>query len=306
MQRKFILAGAAAAVMLSAIAGQAGAVTISNGDGSFSVGIGANGELFDGTGFLRTGDGYDPISPGTPRDSWGLSAGAFDAYADGAYFGSAGITSTNIVAGANSAVATTVTDFGFTVTQNYSFAGDGNILRIDTAVTNNTLAGAFATFQRGVDWDIAPTPFGENVFGTIGSGIGLLDSSYNGFEDPTAKVPYNNSCLPTCNETGDLGGALKINLSLIGAGSTRYFTYYYGSNIAGQNVNDLIGQAQAAGADFLMAGQSAENGGYPNLGANSAVIGVSGGVPEPATWGMMLLGFFGLGSMVRRRRAVLA
>ena len=30
------------------------------------------------------------------------------------------------------------------------------------------------------------------------------------------------------------------------------------------------------------------------------------GVPEPATWGMMLLGFFGLGAMVRRRSVALA
>jgi len=31
-----------------------------------------------------------------------------------------------------------------------------------------------------------------------------------------------------------------------------------------------------------------------------------GGVPEPATWAIMLVGFFGAGSMVRRRRAVAA
>ncbi len=30
------------------------------------------------------------------------------------------------------------------------------------------------------------------------------------------------------------------------------------------------------------------------------------GVPEPATWGLMLVGFFGLGSALRRRRAALA
>jgi hypothetical protein len=31
---------------------------------------------------------------------------------------------------------------------------------------------------------------------------------------------------------------------------------------------------------------------------------VTGGVPEPATWGLMLVGFGGLGAMMRRRRAV--
>lgn len=31
-----------------------------------------------------------------------------------------------------------------------------------------------------------------------------------------------------------------------------------------------------------------------------------GSIPEPASWAMMILGFFGLGAMVRRRRSVLA
>jgi len=35
-------------------------------------------------------------------------------------------------------------------------------------------------------------------------------------------------------------------------------------------------------------------------------VGVGGGVPEPATWAMMLVGFFGLGGAVRRRRALAA
>lgn len=38
----------------------------------------------------------------------------------------------------------------------------------------------------------------------------------------------------------------------------------------------------------------------------STVPAVTGGVPEPATWAMMLIGFFGMGSMVRRRKTALA
>jgi hypothetical protein len=30
---------------------------------------------------------------------------------------------------------------------------------------------------------------------------------------------------------------------------------------------------------------------------------VTGGVPEPATWAMMILGTFGVGALMRRRRA---
>jgi hypothetical protein len=36
---------------------------------------------------------------------------------------------------------------------------------------------------------------------------------------------------------------------------------------------------------------------------NTASV-VSGGAPEPATWGLMLVGFGGLGAMMRRRRSV--
>ncbi len=34
--------------------------------------------------------------------------------------------------------------------------------------------------------------------------------------------------------------------------------------------------------------------------------GVTGGVPEPATWAMMILGFGAAGSVLRRRRAAVA
>ena len=40
--------------------------------------------------------------------------------------------------------------------------------------------------------------------------------------------------------------------------------------------------------------------------ANSVITAQAGGVPEPATWAMMIIGFGLAGSMVRRRRAVTA
>jgi len=41
-----------------------------------------------------------------------------------------------------------------------------------------------------------------------------------------------------------------------------------------------------------------------NLIGSAASRGGTGGVPEPATWGMMLLGFGGLGAVLRHRRRV--
>lgn len=37
---------------------------------------------------------------------------------------------------------------------------------------------------------------------------------------------------------------------------------------------------------------------------NVSVTAVNGAVPEPATWAMMLIGFFGLGAALRRRRQI--
>lgn len=286
MKFQRFLAGVAA-VSLVAVAAPASAAVITSG--GYSVGIGADGELYDagaGVGFQRA-DGYDPIAPGASRDSWGLNT----AYADGTNVGS-NVTSV-VSAGADSAVVTTDTGIGFTVEQTYSFVG--NILKIETVVTNETLDALSAIFQRDVDFNIG---FDETVFGPTGASNGVIDSSYFGLEQPDAATPYSFSCKFGCNTSGDLGAGIKINLGTINAGASRIFTYYYGLNREGTDVNALIGDAQAAGAKYIMAATA--NGG----GGDSAIIGVSGAVPEPATWAMMLLGFFSLGAMVRRRRVV--
>ena len=75
----------ASAVAVAAFASQASAQVISDSSGQYSVGIGAIGELYDvasGTGFVRVIDGYDPLQPGTPRDSWSIASGLGVAYAE--------------------------------------------------------------------------------------------------------------------------------------------------------------------------------------------------------------------------------
>ena len=39
-----------------------------------------------------------------------------------------------------------------------------------------------------------------------------------------------------------------------------------------------------------------------NAGTVEVPLAVAGGIPEPATWGMMILGFGGIGALVRNRR----
>ena len=286
MKFKRILTGAAAMALVSV--GVAQAAVITDGSGQYSVGIGANGELYDGgIGLRRNADGFDPIAPGTPRDSWGLNG----AYADQSYFGAGGIVSTVVVANGVTATATTLTDEGFSVVQTYSF--DGNILKIETAVTNTTGDILSAFFQRNVDWDMVPYSFENTTSGPYGPGK-VFDSSFYGFEDPAGNGTYGSSCKAGCNETGDLGAGIRLKLGAFNAGATKHFTFYYGLSDRGQDTGGLVDQTLNTGAKYVLAGASTD-------GQGSATLGVA--VPEPATWGMMIMGFFGLGSAVRRRRA---
>ena len=93
-----------------------------------------------------------------------------------------------------------------------------------------------------------------------------------------------------------------MDLGTLASGATTSFKFYYGLSQYGQSVDDVIGQTQAAGAKYLIAGQSDENGLYPFLGGGGMTLGVSSGaVPEPASWAMMLTGFAGLGLLGARR-----
>ncbi len=58
-----------------------------------------------------------------------------------------------------------------------------------------------------------------------------------------------------------------------------------------------FGGAQVTRIDFTSSGNSFE---FDNF------AGTVGGVPEPATWGLMIVGFSGIGAMLRRRRGMAA
>jgi hypothetical protein len=261
------------AVMLAIVGPAQADVTIS--DGTFSVGISADGELYDttdGVGFQRLSDGYDPLAPGTPRDSWGVSANGIGAYADAQYYGVSGLTST-LTTNAGKTTATAVSDVlsgTLSVTQNYGFVGAGNVLQIATTVTNTSAVAEAVLFQRDIDWDVAPTIGNENTFGPAIPG---------GKPDVTGS-PYLSSCAAGCNFTSDLGGGVMIKVGTLNPGTSDTFSYFYGISQTGENVNGLDTQLTNAGASYVVSTQSSENGAYPNLGTNSAAIGVA--VTPPA------------------------
>jgi hypothetical protein len=169
-------------------------------------------------------------------------------------------------------------------------------------VTNTSDISLSVLFQR--EWDTDPQPtFTNNSFGPVGSSPYVVDASYYGFDSPDPNTPYApNSCLPSCNTDGDLGGGIKISLGTLGAGQSISFDYYYGISQVRQNIDSLIAQAQGVGAGYIIASQSDENGDHPGLGVNSAFIAIGGGVPEPASWALMLAGFGLTGAALRRQR----
>lgn len=288
MNFKSLVSGAALAALAVAVAGPAGAVVITNG--AYSVGINDYGQLLSqddsgaDVGFRRNSDGAEVIYAGAPRDSWGANG----AYADELNSGSDGILTSSLSSTATTALST-VTTADFSVVQAFSFVSE-NILAINVSLTNISGGDLAAVFQRLADFDADPDS-NETVIDPFGN---TAENTAFGFDDASTLNPWSFPLCYACSESYDAGAGFRANLGNLAAGQTTHFTYYYG---VGAGAGDLAAQMQAAGAKdiLVVTGQD---------GTLSAAMGLA--VPEPSTWAMMLLGFFGLGSMVRRRKAALA
>lgn len=288
MKFKSLVTGAAFAVLAAAAAAPAGAVVISSG--AYSVGINDYGQLLSqddngaDVGFRRNADGAEVIYAGAPRDSWGVNG----AYADEVGGSSDGLLTSSLSSTASTAVST-VTTADFSVVQSFSFVSE-NILAINVALTNISGGDLAAVFQRLADFDVDPDG-NETVIDPFGN---TAENTSFGFEDASTLNPWYFPLCSGCSANYDAGAGFRANLGNLAAGQTSYFTYFYG---LGAGSDDLAVQMQAAGAKdiLVVTGQD---------GTLSAAMGLA--VPEPSTWAMMLLGFFGLGAMLRRREAALA
>jgi len=287
MNFRGLMAGAALAALGVVAAGPAGAVVI--GNGTVSVGINEYGQLYDaaaGVGFKRDSDGVDVMAAFAPRDSWGVNG----SYADDGNYGLTPDVATAVgpAPTADSAVINTTVD-GFAVSQSFSFVAD-NILAIDIELTNVS-GGDLASvlFQRLAEFHADQSGNGDE-YETNPYSTGV-ETTFWGFDSPLTSDVWFNCCQA---DAFDGGAGLRLNLGAMAAGATRSFTFYYGLGDSG-----LAEQLKAAGATDVMLVANGD-------GSLAGGMGVALAVPEPATWAMMILGFFGLGAMVRRRKAALA
>jgi hypothetical protein len=142
----------------------------------------------------------------------------------------------------------------------------------------------------------------------------------------TAQEFFNNNFLAGCGQTGVLsvgqssgtlpGGPSSVSVTTtqcsgVGGGPAADFMLHDGDEIlvvAGLQLPVNRGGFADASHTFTTAlGSDLSEGEIANLQAGlQSGESILAGVPEPASWALMLTGFFGLGSALRRRRNVLA
>lgn len=298
MDLKCVLKAAVGPALLAAAA-SANAVSISNG--VISAGI-TDGTVYDGgisTGLVRLADGFDPIQPGTPRDSYGVAAGALAGYVDPFFFGTSNIVTGSVASGADTArVSSRLTDGGgavLKIVQEYSFLAD-NVLGIRHSVYNKSGSAQDVLFARNVDWDIDPTAFDETVTVDALSGP-VYEASWNGFNDPSPLGFWDVAPAGGGSDRGDNGAGFKIDLGTLAAGAGVGFDVFYSLNNIGQTEAELRAQLAGLGATFSITGVDSIDG----RNAAGLSFGSTFAVPEPAS--SLLFGLGALGLAVVRRRS---
>ena len=323
--RKILLLAATAALLIPAAA-NAGAV-ISNG--TIGLGVDNAGQLnvnsairSDGRGggvggtfnygLRDIATGREGTAQGCLCEGWGAAVAAtgrtiFANNSRGSSFAATSFVNT-------ATTATTVTSGGgLEVTHAFHPSATPLLYQVDVTITNTSGAdftGA-TLYRRTMDWDIEPTAFNE--FSTIQGGAAaanVLKTTDNGF--------CSSNALTACNQilaggTGDFidlgptdhGANFDFSFSALKAGASQKLTIFYG---AAPTEAAGLAALGAVGAEAYSVGQAStdKTGGRATTfifgfkGVGGTVL--PGGVPEPTSWALMIMGFGFAGAAIRRRR----
>ena len=141
-----------------------------------------------------------------------------------------------------------------------------------------------------------------SVRNSLSAGIGSITDNGAGTFTALSPGPFNQSpfgsfqyaleCTTGCVPGYDPAGSSQLNFVVTGAGAL---------TVANLTPTSSATYGNILFAADVVAGPNGNNGFTGNIGG-----GGGGGVPEPATWGLMLLGFGGMGAMLRNRRRQVA
>lgn len=249
----------------------------------YQAGVGPLATLFDavypvpengllpGLGLMRRSPYFDPIFPGTPKDSWGVSAGAQAGFVNPAQ----GTPSQNIVAVspaapgvpqgvAGTAPLTSVTRLRvgisdlLEVTHLFDWAsGAANENVVQVAVTIRNISGTpqAVRYRRDVDWDVAAivilqertnfpavTGFPPPLVGVARDGLATVPSPLAPLVLPVS--PAGGDFGPP-TEPGDQGHVFDLDFGMLPDGGTAQTTFYYAVAPVGGSQSALRAQLEA-------------------------------------------------------------
>ena len=322
--RKILLLAATAALLIPAAA-NAGAI-ITNGiiglgvDNAGQLNIGSSNRSAGGGGVAGTTNyglrdvttNREGTAQGCLCEGWGAAVAGtgrtiFANNSAGRSFAATSFVNT-------ATTATTVTSGGgLEVTHAFHPSATPLLYQVDVTIKNTTGAdfAGKTLYRRTMDWDIEPTAFNE--FSTIQGGAGamnVLKTTDNGF--------CSSNALTACNQllaggTGDFidlgpsdhGANFDFSFSALKAGASQKLTVFYGASSTEAAGLAALG---AVSAEVYSFGQSAGDRtggrattfifGFKGVGGTA----LPGGVPEPTSWALMIMGFGFAGAAIRRRR----
>ena len=266
-------------------------------DGNTSPGI-----LHDPTGMRNYGNN-DYLTPGSPHDGFTVASDQFsgtnDNYFAGGDFGSASPTLLTGAAARGYANAASWTGGnGFvTVTNSYFYnPGDQRILVSTTLTALSDLTNLAFARSNDPDPDV-------NTFGSFATNNQRGNALFGIDDFVSGSGPLTGLTLALVNlDTNGFTHTTEVNFACCSNISPYDVLAHNGD--ASDPLNDYksfgdYGLNLAYSIGTLATGDSVTLNYAYAVGSNVQVTG--GGTPEPATWAMMLVGFGGVGAVMRRR-----